>query len=89
MGGHGDLGVGPAHEGGELLIDDFDDLLGGGQALQHVGSHRPLSNGGDEILDNLVADIRLQQGQADLPHGLLHVGLGNSSLAPQAFEYAV
>ena len=85
-GGEGDLGVGPAHQGGKLLIDNLDNLLGGGQALQHVGTHRPLGDGGDELLDHLEADIGLQEGQAHLPHSLPHVGLGEPALAPQALK---
>ena len=75
-----------AHQGGKLLVDDLDDRLGGGEGLQHVGAHGPLGHLSDELLDHLVADVRLQQGQADLPHSLLDVGLGETALAPQLFE---
>ena len=86
LGGDLQLGAGAAHQGGKLLVDDLDDRLGGGEGLQHVGAHGPLGHLSDELLDHLIADVRLQQGQADLPHSLLDVGLGETALAPQLFE---
>ena len=41
---------------------------------------------GNELLDHLIAYVGLQQGQADLPHGLLHVGLGQPPLAAQPLK---
>ena len=86
LGGDGQLGAGAAHELGELLVDDFDNHLGRGEGLQHVGPHRLLRHLGDELLDHLVADVGLQQSQADFPHGLLYIGLRQAALAPQLFE---
>ncbi len=87
--GHGDFGVGPAHEAGELLVDDFHHLLGGGEAVQHVAAHGPLRNGGHKVLDHLVAYVGLQKGQADLPHGLPDVVFRQAALAPEAFKGGV
>ena len=84
--GKGNFGVGPAHEVGELFVDDFDNLLSRGKALQYVGAHSPLGNACDEVLDNLVADVGFQQSQTHFPHGLLDVGLGDAALAPQALK---
>ena len=86
LGGDGQLGAGAPHQIGELLIDDLDDLLGGREGLQYVGTHRLLGDLGNELLDHLIADVGLQQSQADLPHGLLHVGLRQTPLAAQLFE---
>ena len=82
-------GVGAAHERGQLLIDDLDDLLRRRQALQHIRAHALLGDGRHKVLDHLVADVRLQQSQPYLPHPLADVGLGQPSLAPQTLEYAV
>ena len=75
-----------AHEICEFLVDDLDDHLGGGEALQHVGAHRALGHGGDELLDDLEVDVGLQQGNPDLAHGLLDVGLGEAAFAAQLLE---
>ena len=50
-----------AHEVRQFLVDDLYHLLGGSQAVQHVGAHRPLRYGGHEFLDHLVAHVGLQQ----------------------------
>ena len=86
MGGGGQLAGLGAHQGDELLVDDLDDLLGGGQGVQHVAADGPLRDLGHEVLDHFVADVGFQQGKADLPHALLHVRLGEAALAPQALE---
>ena len=86
LGGDLQLGAGAAHQVGELLVDDLNDHLGGRQGLQHVGANRFFGDLGNELLDHLVADVGLQQGQTDFPHGLLYVGLGQPSLAPQLFK---
>ena len=87
--GHGDFGVCAAHEAGELLVDDLHHLLGGGEAVQHVASNGPLRDGGHKVLDHLVAHVRLQQGQADLPHGLPDIALRQAALAPQPLKCGV
>ena len=86
LGGHVDLGVLLAHGLRQLFIDDLDDHLGGGQALQHVLPQGTLADPGDKILDHLVADVRFQEGQAHVPHGLLDVGFAQPSFAAQLFE---
>ena len=82
----GKTGVAAAHELGKLLVDDLDDLLGGGQALQHVAAHAAVGDPGDKVLDHLVADVRLQQCQAHLPQAGLDVTLREPALAPQALK---
>ncbi len=89
LGGEMDLLIAAAHELGELFVDDLDDLLGGGEAFQHVRAHGPLGDFCYEVLDHAVADVCVQQGEADLLHGLPDVGLGNAPLAPQASERGV
>ena len=86
LGGEGQLGVGAAHQLHQLLVDDLHDLLGGGEAVQHVCADAALRDLGHKVLDHLIADVGFQQGQADLPHTLPDVGLRQAALAPQAFE---
>ena len=85
-GGDGQLGLAAPHEGGQLLVDDLHDHLGGGEGFHHVLAHGPLGDGGDEALHHFEVHVRLQKGHLDLLHGLLHVRLGEAALAPQAFE---
>ena len=84
--GHAELLIFAAHQGGELLVDDLDDHLGGGEAFKHVAAHGPLGDLGDKVLDDLIADVGLQERQADFPHGGLDVGLGEAALAAELLE---
>ena len=81
--------VGAAHQLRQFFVDDLDDLLGGGQAVQHVAAHAALGDLGHEILDHLIADVGLQQGEAHLAHTGADIGLGQAALALQTFEYGV
>ena len=87
--GHGEPGGAAAHELCQLFVDDLDDLLGGREAVQHVGPHSPLCHGSHEVLDHLIAYVGLQQGQTDFPHGLPDVVLCQAALAPQLLECCV
>ena len=58
-------------------MDDLDDLLAGGEALEDLGADRPLADAGDEVLDDLEVDVGLEQGEADLAHRGIDVGLGD------------
>ena len=76
-----------AHQGNELLVDDLDHLLGGGQALHDLLAHGALRDLGAEVFGNLVVDIGFQQGHAHLAHGGFDVGLGQLAVAAQLFEH--
>ena len=75
-----------AHELRQLLVDDLNDHLGGGQALHDLGSHRRLDHLIGEIPGDLIVDVRLQQRQTHLPHGVLDVRLAELAFIPQLFE---
>ena len=47
---------------------------------------RPLADPGDEILDDLEVDVRLEQREPDVAHGGIDVGLADPALAGQAAE---
>ena len=87
LGGHVELGLTAAHEGGQLLIDDLHHLLAGGEALQHLAAHGPLLDLGAEVLGHFIVDVRLQQGHADLAHGGVDVGLAEAAALFQPAEY--
>ena len=89
VGGHVQPLAAAAHECGQLLVDDLDDLLGRCETLQHIRAHSPLRDLRHKVLDHTVAHIRVQKGQADLPHGLLDISLRDAALAPQPPERGV
>ena len=78
-----------AEGGGQLLVDDLDDLLGRVQRLGEVLADGPLPDAGLEAADHPEVDVGLEQGEADLAEDLVDVGLGQASLAPEAREDAV
>ena len=87
--GHMDAALGAAHQSGQLVIDDLDDLLSRGQAFQNFHAHRFFGDAGDKVLDHLEVHIGFQQGHTDLPHGGPHIGFGEAAAAAQLLEHAV
>ena len=75
-----------AHERNKLVVDDLDDHLRRGEAFEHLLPDGALADALDEILDDLVADVGLQKGKPDLPHGLLDVRFGEAALAAELLE---
>ena len=88
-GSEGQLGVCTAHERGELLADDLDDLLGRGQTVKHLGADGALGDSLDKVLDDLVAHVCFEKRKAHLPHGELDVLLAQAALAAQMLECGV
>ena len=76
-----DAALGAAHQSGQLVIDDLDDLLSRGQAFQNFHAHRFFGDAGDKVLDHLEVHIGFQQGHTDLPHGGPHIGFGEAAAA--------
>ena len=67
-------------------MHDLDDVLAGREALQDIAAHGALADTVDELLDHGEVDVGLEQGQADLAHGLGDVVLGQAALASEAVE---
>ena len=74
-GGEGELAAGAAHQPGQLLVDDLDHLLAGIEAAEHVGAEAALLQRRGEGFDDLEVDVGLEQGEADLAHRRVDVGL--------------
>ena len=85
-GRHRQAHVGAAHQRGQLLVDDLDDLLVRGQRGHDLRPGGPLLDRPGELLDHGQADVGLEQGQADGPHGLVDVALAEPSPALEAGE---
>src|SRR5688572_14165575 len=64
-----ELRVARAHEVGELLVHDLDDLLARLEALEDVLAGGAFAHRPHELLDDLEVDVRLEQGEADLARG--------------------
>ncbi len=56
------------------------------KTLYHLSTDGRLCNVLAELLYDVVADVRLQQGLADVPHSIRDIGLGNASPAGQRPE---
>ena len=54
-------------------MNDLDHLLPGIQGSGYFITYRALPNALDKILDDCIVNIRLQQRQADLTHGGVHI----------------
>ena len=51
-------------------MHDLHDLLAGSETLEDLGAERALAHTGDEVPDDLEVDVRLEQREPDLAHGL-------------------
>ncbi len=70
----------------EFLVDDRNDLLGGGEGAQDFLADGPLAHRGDEVADDAVVDVGLEEGTADFTQGFVDVFLGQAALAADALE---
>jgi hypothetical protein len=84
--GEGELRAALAHDGGELVVDDLHDLLPGFEALRHLDAGRALLHARDEVLDDLEVDVRLEQSEPDLAHGLREVLFGQRPVPSEVAE---
>src|SRR5262249_36554989 len=69
-----------------LVADDLDDRLRGGEALQHVLFHRPVTNPVDKGLDDLEVDVGFEQREPNLTQRGLDVLRRKPSLTSQRLE---
>ena len=75
-----------AHQVSELLLDDLDDHLRRGEALHHLRADSRLDYTGGEVLGDLVVDVRLKQGQTDLPHRFFDVRFAELAFVAQLLK---
>ena len=86
LAGVGDLDGLAAEDGDELLVDDLDDLLRRVQRLRQVHPDGALADAIEHRADDLEVDVRLEQGDADLPQDLVDVLLAEPPLAAELLE---
>ena len=87
--GHANAALPAAHQGTQLVVDDFDDLLRRRQAFQNILAHCLFADAGDKILDHAEVDVSLEQRHANLAHGCFNVALSQTPARTQVFEYFI
>ena len=86
--GVGELQRLAAEHGGELAVDDLDDLLARVQRLAEAGPDGLLADAADDVADDADVDVGLQQRGADLLQHLVDIGLAEPALAAQPLDDA-
>src|SRR5579875_1257887 len=89
LGGEFELGGVVAEDVHELVADDFDDLLGGGEGGGDLGAEGLGADVVDDLAGNREVDVSLEQRGADLAEGVVDVLVGEGALAAQVFEGAL
>ena len=79
-------GIFAAHQRGQFLIDNLDDLLGRGQTFEDLCTDSPFTDGFDKVLDDLVVDVRFQKRQLDFTHRVLDVRFAQLTFGTQLFK---
>lgn len=70
----------------QLVANDFNNLLRGGEGRKYLFSHGFLLDVLDQLLDDPKVDIGFEEGDADLPQRGLHVLRSQLSLAAHVLE---
>jgi hypothetical protein len=70
------VATGAAHQRGQLLVHELDDLLPRVQRLEHLGARGALLHLRGELLDDVEVDVGLEQREPHLSHRLRDVLLG-------------
>ena len=78
-----------AHQRGQLVVDDLDDLLARVELLGDLDPERALLDRVRELLDDLEVDVRFQQRETDLAHRLVDVVLGQCPTLSNTCERAL
>ena len=82
----GETGFAFAEQAHELVVDDLDDLLAGGDALQNLLTDALRLNPLHEVARNLEMNIRGEQGGAHFLQRVRHVGFRQRAYAPEVAE---
>ena len=67
-------------------MKNLNDLLTGRDAAQHFLAQRLFFDPRDEILRDLEINIRLQQREAHLPHGIVDIRFADRAMPAQILE---
>lgn len=75
-----------AEERGQFVLEDFDDLLTGRDALENLLAEGTLLDLGDEVLGDGEVNVGIEQSQTDLAQGVGNVRLGEPTVTPEVLE---
>src|SRR5215208_726069 len=75
-----------AEHGGELVVDDLDELLGRRDGLQGADAHRRLLHALQKLARELEVDVGLEEDAPHLAQPLLDVRFGENAAPAQAGE---
>ena len=81
-----DAGINGPHQLCKLITDDFDHYLARVKTFYYFSTDGCIRNVFTEFLYDVVIDVRLQKGLADIPHGIGDVRLCDPSSARQRPE---
>lgn len=81
-----DGGLVAAEEGGEFVLEDFDNLLAGFDGLENVCALGLFLDVVDEVFDDAEFDIGFEKGQADVAEGVGDILFGDFSDTPEVPE---
>jgi hypothetical protein len=73
----------------QLVMDDFDDLLTGTQALHNFLTEGLLLHGVRELFDDLEVDVGFQKGDPDFLQGFVEVLFGNAAFTFEVLKNAL
>ena len=82
----GKFGVAAAHQRGQFLVYNLDNLLTGVQGGQNLRADAALGNALNKILYDHIVDVGFQQRHAHFAHGVLDILLVELALARQLFK---
>jgi len=88
-GGGGQAALAGAQQVQQLVVDDLDDLLPRGEALEDILADRALAHSCDEVAGDAQVHVRLEEDHAHLAQRLVHVALGEAAAAGDLLENAV
>ena len=70
----------------EFVVDNFDDLLGGGERGGDLFAHGAGADVFDELVDDGEVDVGFEEGEADLAEGVGDVLVGDGALTAEGLE---
>ena len=84
--GCGQCGIDRAHQGNQLVVHTLEDLFARVDRAQDCLANRFFGDTSQECFDNLMMDIRIEQGSTHVLHGITDIGFGEPSASAQALE---
>ena len=78
-----------AEKSGELIANEFDDLLVGRKLQHNFAAERFAANAGEQFVNDRESDVAFEQGFANFSESRVKVLFGELALAAKIFECAL